>query len=359
MKILIISDYLCDFAPMDENPIDEIQRCYKWNEPLTTFFGEQDAIIIDYSFIEKKRLTEIKGTVNDLKNRLTKSDISRDSLIIIAVCGSKEETFSDLLPYDPNDPDTSSPIEKSGYDFLRDIVPGYGKEFVGVEPGNYCYPLSIKYISVLQYLALVGNYYCCLKYDSNSQDFVHIYPLATNKKNGSRCIAFEHKIGNSTLIVLPGYRPDAIEKAYQSLLKVCRNYFKVRESYEEYELRIDVPEQIKNDYTEALLCFLNDLYNASVIMSGRALETSLTLLGAKGKDRVEQINDLFNRGLLYQKTIKLAHIIRKYRNMGAHFEPSASPITEKDAKDMLLFLKQFLYDVYMESNNRNFKEEDK
>lgn len=82
-------------------------------------------------------------------------------------------------------------------------------------------------------------------------------------------------------------------------------------------------------------------------MSGRALETSLTILGAKGKDRVEQINDLFGKGMLYPKTMKLAHIIRRYRNMAAHFELNANKLSEKDAKDMLLFLKQFLHDVYM------------
>lgn len=48
MNILIISDYLCNDVPFDENSADNI-KCYKWNETLDTFFGEQDAIVIDYS----------------------------------------------------------------------------------------------------------------------------------------------------------------------------------------------------------------------------------------------------------------------------------------------------------------------
>ena len=179
--------------------------------------------------------------------------------------------------------------------------------------------------------------------------------LLSTKKVAMAALLLNTRLGNSILIVLPGYALDNEEKAYQALLKVCRNYFKVRESYDEHELAIDVPKQIRDDYTEALLCFLNDLYNASVIVSGRALETSLTLLGARGKDRVEQIDDLFSKGLLYPKTMKLAHIIRKYRNMGAHFQPTAKLIIEKDAKDMLLFLKQFLHDVYMPEVNNSLK----
>ena len=56
---------------MYENPVDNV-KCYKWNEPFDTFFGEQDAIVIDYSFIEKTRLEEIKNTINELEKRLTK-----------------------------------------------------------------------------------------------------------------------------------------------------------------------------------------------------------------------------------------------------------------------------------------------
>jgi hypothetical protein len=357
MKILIISDYLCNYIPMDENPVDNV-KCCKWNEPLDTFFGEQDAIVIDYSFIEKTRLEEIKNnTISELEKRLTKEVIKQDNLIIITICGSKEESFKDVLIYDPDSSDTSTskPIEKSCYDFLKDIIPEYRTALIRIDKGNCFYPLSIKSISVIQYLELSKNYYLFLNYNVNSPEFVHVYPLAKYKKGSNGCIAFEHRIGNSILIVLPGYALGNAEKAYQALLKVCRNYFKVRESYDEHELSIDIPKQIRDDYTEALLCFLNDLYNASVIMSGRALETSLTLLGARGKDRVEQIDDLFSKGLLYPKTMKLAHIIRKYRNMGAHFESNAKLITEKDAKDMLLFLKQFLHDVYMPEVNNSIK----
>lgn len=348
MKILIISDTFCNYVPTDENPVDNI-KCYKWDEPLETFFGEQDAIVIDYSFIEKTRLGEIKDTINELEKRLAKEVIKQDNLIIITICGSKEETFKDVLLYDQANPDKSPSevIEKSCYDFLKDIIPEHGRSLIRVDHGNYFYPLSIKYVSVIQYLELARNYYLFLNYNHNSPEFVHIYPIAKYKKGSNGCIAFEHRIGNSILVVLPGYAFDDVEKAYRALIKVCKNYFKVRESYEEHELGIAVPKQVRDDYTESLLCFLNDLYNASVIMSGRSLETSLTLLGAKGNDRVEQINDLFDKGMLYPKTMKLAHIIRKYRNMGAHFELSVQPITEKDAKDMLLFLKQFLHDVYM------------
>jgi hypothetical protein len=347
MNILIISDRFFEYLKERKDI-----KIYRWDERFSSFMGSNHAIIIDFSFIDKQRLLEIKDNINFLKNNLLKENIiNQDNLIVIVVCGSSNEEYDYKDTYDENNPELDDftedrYIKENSYNFLSQIIPDFKRRVEFFEKEKNYEPLSIKYISVLQYLDIASNYYMIFRYDPDSPDCSNIYPLVKAKKTGNACVAFENRIGKGILIVLPGYDQDRAEDACFTLLKVCRNYFKVREDYDELMLNIEVPKEIKEDYIEALVCFLNDLYKASCILSGSALETSLELIGAKGGKLFKKIDFLANAGLLYKKTKILAEKIRKFRNEAAHFNLTRNiSINEDDAKNMLLFLRQFLNDI--------------
>lgn len=350
MNILVISDHLCESVAGFE--LEHVQ-IRKWNEQLPSFYTYH-AIVVDMSFMDKSRLLEVKDNINLLEQNLKSENINQDNLIVIVVCGSHKVDYEDKLAYDETDQSNSETIKKYNYDFLKGVIPNYSHrvEFLCHEE-HYYESLSIKYISVIQYLDFANKYHLIFRYDPDSPECANIYPLVKAKKTSNACVAFEHRLGKGILVLLPGYDREAAGDICSALIKICRNYFKVREEYDELKLDVDVPKPIRDNYIEALLCFLNDLYNASCVLSGRALEATLKMIGAEGRSTYNMLNFLSGKGLLHKKTELLAAKIRESRNLGAHFSESATSggdegllASETNAKNMLLFLKQFLHDIH-------------
>lgn len=223
MKILLISDALYDFVDIDE------KRKYKWGDKLPEYMGKNDAIILDFSFINSERVLTIKQNLNLLQEILTEKNIDQDNLIIVVVCGSKKEEYSEK-PKSTDEGTAKDKLEKRySYDFLENIIPEYEKRVEFCDCERDFEQLSIKHISVRQYLDLAQKYYLFFRYNSDAESCVNIFPLAKTKKGSNACVAFELRIKRGIVIVLPGYDDDKIEKVGSSLIKICRNYFKVRE----------------------------------------------------------------------------------------------------------------------------------
>lgn len=337
MKILLISDALYDFVDIDKG------RKYKWSDKLPEYMGKNDAIILDFSFINSEKVLTIKQNLNLLQKILKEENIDQDNLIIVVVCGSKKEEYYEK-PENTGDGTNKDELEKRySYDFLEKIIPEYERRVEFCDCERDFEQLSIKHISVRQYLDLAQNYYLFFRYNSDAESCVNIFPLAKTKKGSNACVAFEIRIKRGIVIILPGYDEDKVGKAGYSLIKICKNYFKVREDCSELELDLQIPQQIRDNYIEALICFLNDLFSSSCVASGRVLEAVLEIIGAKGDTLNQQIN--FIKDILHPKTFKLSTEVRVLRNAGAHFNIDSTPVDEIDAKNLLLFLKQVLHDI--------------
>jgi Domain of unknown function (DUF4145) len=111
-----------------------------------------------------------------------------------------------------------------------------------------------------------------------------------------------------------------------------------------------IPEEIGEDFKEALRCTFVNAYKAAVCMCGRALEAACDDLKANGSTLEDKIDDLAKKGQISIPLKDLAHQIRLTRNRGAHApkdEKQAANNPTKDHADALIaFTRQFFQHVY-------------
>ncbi|NJD99512.1 DUF4145 domain-containing protein [Thermococcus sp. LS1] len=109
-----------------------------------------------------------------------------------------------------------------------------------------------------------------------------------------------------------------------------------------------VPQEVLHDYIEALKAYNVGAYRAAVVMARRALQQAVEDKGASKKRRLhEQINELFEKGLLDKATKSLADGVRHFGNYGAHpQEDLLSQVTKDDARLTIEILKRILAKLY-------------
>jgi hypothetical protein len=117
-----------------------------------------------------------------------------------------------------------------------------------------------------------------------------------------------------------------------NLIEASPNYGKIEGLRTEFEL----PLQMVTDFKEALGCYLQGYYNASVVMSRRLLERILLGKGTKPGQRIcDMIKDLANRGILDSRLKGLCDDIKYFGNVGAH--PDEEEASKSDAQTALHF----------------------
>jgi hypothetical protein len=114
----------------------------------------------------------------------------------------------------------------------------------------------------------------------------------------------------------------------------------------------EIPENIANDFKEALRCRFVDAYNATVEMCRRAVQANCFDLGAPKDKLVKQIDWLAAKGTITTPLKEMAHRIRLGGNLGAHppEDPNdASEITINNlyADAVLVFTHNFFQHVYV------------
>jgi hypothetical protein len=111
---------------------------------------------------------------------------------------------------------------------------------------------------------------------------------------------------------------------------------------------IRIPENVRNDFVEALFCETVQAYKATVVMCRRALQSSCKDLGAEGSRLIDQIDNLFSKGRITEALKKMAHEIRKLGNAGAHPDDDLlSDVTKDDAEDIVEFTEQYFEHIYV------------
>jgi len=123
------------------------------------------------------------------------------------------------------------------------------------------------------------------------------------------------------------------------------------------EVSKDVPESIRNDFSEALRCQWVKAYNATAEMCRRVVESSCINLGAPYSKVLQKMIDwLHERGKITVGLKDVAHKVRLGGDRGAHppedpsqpqeYEPMV--VIEKDHADAIVeFTRHFLDHVYV------------
>jgi len=134
------------------------------------------------------------------------------------------------------------------------------------------------------------------------------------------------------------------------ILLVINDKNQITDQYPKRIPKLDpsIPQDVANDYVEAIKCIDINANKASVAMCRRALQASLIQKGAKKEKLVEQIDELFNKGIITEDIKDWAHEIRLTGNIGAHPDQDGlKDVTSQDAEELIRFIEEYLNYVYI------------
>lgn len=86
----------------------------------------------------------------------------------------------------------------------------------------------------------------------------------------------------------------------------------------EIEIPETLPQNVIDDFGEALACSRVEAYKATVVMCRRGLENLVDELNVNGNYLAKKLEDLKNSGIILDSTYHLASGIRQFGNYGAH-----------------------------------------
>lgn len=108
------------------------------------------------------------------------------------------------------------------------------------------------------------------------------------------------------------------------------------------------PEDIGRYWIEAKRSLEGENWTAAALMARSAIQLVLRAQGAEGKNLKQEIDDLTDKGSLIPIMKDWAHEVRELGNEGTHPQPGTTGTDEKDARDVVQFLRfmmQVLYDL--------------
>jgi len=267
MKIMVISDFFCDVTTESWDKI----TCINWNNYRALSLRGIDALILDLTFENNESETNRTKMLFQLKTRFEDIDfLKRNNLILVVVCGTGDDDLEYEEPYDDNFPNRDYEQKPFNvYSFLKAILPD--KEKLQAIYDEDLYPVVSNTITLYLNRYKTEKYYICYDYISDSASSLGITPFAKMKEDGNSLVAFECVIGKCIAVILPPYSMNDKGKAYSLLLKICRGYFKQREGMKDM-LGAGIPENVRDDFNEALACFNHDYYKAALVMCRRAID---------------------------------------------------------------------------------------
>ncbi|MDP1714430.1 MAG: DUF4145 domain-containing protein [Anaerolineales bacterium] len=111
--------------------------------------------------------------------------------------------------------------------------------------------------------------------------------------------------------------------------------------------KVNISQEIRDDFREAGLCLSAGCYKASMVMSRRVLQRCLKEQGASQRQLVDAIDYVMKEGILRKPFHKVATEIRQYGNLGAHpDDDQLVNVNEKNAKQVLDFVRLLIHDFY-------------
>jgi hypothetical protein len=125
---------------------------------------------------------------------------------------------------------------------------------------------------------------------------------------------------------------------------------KIIDQYPKKTPKLDpaIPSDVANDYIEAIKCFDIGANKASLVMCRRALQTSVIQKGATRGKLSDQINELFNKGIITEDIMNWSHEIRLTGNIGAHPDQDGlENVSPQDTEELIKFMEEYLNYVYI------------
>lgn len=121
-----------------------------------------------------------------------------------------------------------------------------------------------------------------------------------------------------------------------------------------------IPPIVKDNLEEGLRCLTSaNSPKGAIVNFRRSLQAATLLLGGKGKDLFNQIEDIYKKEVIRKKTKEVAHKVRSFGKFGAHplelkFDESGKlsedefgQLTNDDARQALEALLLFLEDAFV------------
>ncbi|TWP21832.1 DUF4145 domain-containing protein [TM7 phylum sp. oral taxon 352] len=107
-----------------------------------------------------------------------------------------------------------------------------------------------------------------------------------------------------------------------------------------------IPQEIKTDFEEALLCYSVNAYRGAAALARRTVQLiCLDKRADKNKKLYQQIDELFKNGVITKDIQEWAHEVRFLGNDAAH--PSKDTVSKDDAKDILDLLESLCEVLYV------------
>lgn len=166
------------------------------------------------------------------------------------------------------------------------------------------------------------------------------------------------KISDRELIVHRSYRCTHCEgnvvtgwlyDSYNSTSKFIKYYPSVGEWKPKVKLTCITNNEVKEDFVEAIKCYNHGFYNASMLLTRRAIQQEMNSKNAKGEKLYEQIESMG----ISERLKTLLHRVRIFGNHGAHpdfclFDKDGQKIDDKEgfAKLSLDFLDKYFSNQY-------------
>lgn len=114
---------------------------------------------------------------------------------------------------------------------------------------------------------------------------------------------------------------------------------------EDFEFKY-IPEPVRKDFKEALDCYSIGAYNGFAAMCRRTIQSSATIIGAKGKDKVlKQLIDLKEMAEIEDEDFEMIKQIILDGHDGAH--PHLPSITIERASILLDLIKDVMYQLFV------------
>ncbi len=107
-----------------------------------------------------------------------------------------------------------------------------------------------------------------------------------------------------------------------------------------------IPQSIKTDFEEALLCYSANAYRGAAALARRTVQLICLDKGADSRKKLnEQIDQLLENGIITKDIQEWAHEVRFLGNDAAH--PNKNTVNQDDAKDILDLLESLCEVLYV------------
>lgn len=137
-----------------------------------------------------------------------------------------------------------------------------------------------------------------------------------------------HSMGNASRRVILEERPEEVERPLES-----------------YELQY-LPQEVADDFREALLCYSVSCFNGFAAMCRRCVQSASTELGAEGTSKVQnQLAELKSTGVVDDETFAILKEIMLAGHDGAH--PHLPKLNAGRAVVLLELMKDVLYQLFV------------